>query len=106
MREMVFRERTEKVAHVRAFAEIVARVFNTDVDRHFGDIISEYASEVFQESYDSTILQQKKDALREAQRRIRAKRDADLASIERLKRMEKLGEKFEARTDVLRGRSK
>lgn len=106
MREMVFRERTEKVAHVRAFAEIVARVFNVDVERQFGGIISEYASEVFQESYDSTILQRKREALREAQRRIRAKREADLRSIDRLKRMEKLGETFEARTNALRDRSK
>ncbi len=106
MREMVFRERTEKVAHVRAFAEIVARMFNVDADRQFGGIVSEYASEVFQESYDSTLLQQKKAALQEAQRRIRAKREADLRSIERLQRMDKLGEKFEERTNALRDRSK
>ena len=106
MREMVFRERTEKVAHVRAFDEIIARVFGADAERQFGGIISEYASEVFQESYDSTILQKKREALREAQQRISARRAADLNAIKRLERMETLGEKFEQRTNIIRGRSK
>lgn len=95
---MVFRERTEKVAHVKAIAAVVARVLNMDVDRMFGDIIAEYASEVFQESYDPTILKQKAERLRVAQERIRAKRKHDLEMIERLKRMEKLGEQFEQRS--------
>lgn len=95
MREMVFRERIEKVASVKAIASIVARLLNTDLDKAFGGILGEYASEVFQESYDPTLLKQKHDRLKIAQERVRRKREHDLRMIERLKRMEKLGEDFE-----------
>jgi len=99
MREMVFRERVEKVAQVRAFAAIAARLLgNMEVNKAFGDIIGDYASEVFQESYDPNLLKQKQTRLREAQERVRKKRLEDQAAIDRLQRMEKLGEEFEKRT--------
>lgn len=95
MREMVYRERMEKIAHVRAFASIAARLMGSEADRAFGDVIAEYASEVFQESYDPIVLMRKRDRLREAQSRVRQRRVADMRSIERLERMDKLGEQFD-----------
>lgn len=86
-REMVFRERQEKVAHVSAFARMVARVFNVDADKAFSGIISDYASEVFQETYDADLLREKIAAIRSAQQRIRSRRLHDLKMLDRLERM-------------------
>lgn len=98
MREMVYRERMEKIASVRAFASIAARLLGSDADRAFGDVLSEYASEVFQEGYDPVMLARKRDRLREAQKQVRKRRVEDLRSIQRLERMEKLGEEFDKNT--------
>lgn len=87
MREMVFRERREKVAHVEAFAKIAARMYGLDVDRAFGDIVANYAGEVFQEAYDVDLMRKKIGALREAQARIRHRRAEDVRQINRLDRM-------------------
>ena len=87
MREMVFRERQERVAHVDAIGKMIARVFNTDADKAFGAIISEYASEVFQETYDADLLRRKVALRREAQARVRNKRRRDEELIKRLDRM-------------------
>lgn len=95
MREMVFRERMERVAHVRVIAAIIGRVMGSDADRAFGDLIAEYASEVFQESYDPTVLMRKRDRLRENQARVRQRKLEDLRAIERLQRIEKLGDAYD-----------
>ncbi len=96
MREMVYRERMERVAHVRAFAGIAARLMgNVDLEKAFGDIIADYASEVFQESYDPDVLARKRDRLRAEQARVRKRRVEDMQALERLERMEKLGEEFD-----------
>ena len=87
LRETLFRERRERVAHVEVFAKIIARVTNTDVGRAFGGIIAEYEAEVFQETYDAEVLKKKIEVIREAQRRIRAKRIHDEKMINRLDRM-------------------
>ena len=89
MREMVFRERTERVAHMDAIAKMIARVFNTDADKAFGAIVNEYASEVFQETYDADLLRRKVAIRRAAHARVRAKKQRDLDLI---KRLEKMGE--------------
>ncbi len=89
MREMVFRERQERVAHLDAIGKMVARVFSVDADKAFSNIIAEYASEVFQETYDADLLRQKVEIRREAQARIKAKKQRDLDLI---KRLEKMGE--------------
>jgi hypothetical protein len=87
MREMIFRERQEKVAHMDAMAKMVARVFGVDASKMFGDVVSDYASEVFQESYDADLLREKIAAIRAAQERIIARRKHDEGMIERLERM-------------------
>ena len=95
MREMVFRERSERVAHVRAIAAIVARVVGRDADKLLGDVVSEYASEVFQESYDPVALARKAQRLRDAQAQIRRRRVEDENTLRRLDRMELLGQDFD-----------
>lgn len=95
MREMVFRERSERVAHVRAIAAIAARVVGMDADKLLGDVVAEYASEVFQESYDPVALARKAQRLRDAQARIRRRRVEDETILKRLDRMETLGQDFD-----------
>lgn len=92
---MVFRERSEKVAFVRAVAAIASRLAGMDADKLMGDIVSEYASEVFQESYDPIALARKAQRLRDAQARIRRRRTEDEAMLKRLDRMETLGQDFD-----------
>ena len=87
MREMVFRERHEKVAQVQVMAKIVSQVFGLDSERVFGAIVSEYASEVFQETYDADLLRQKIGAIRAAQARVRRRREHDVEMLGRLERM-------------------
>lgn len=95
MREMVFRERSERVAHVRAIAAIAARIVGLDADKLLGDVVSEYASEVFQEAYDPVALARKAQRLRDAQARIRRRRVEDENTLKRLDRMELLGQDFD-----------
>ncbi len=92
MREMVGRERAEKVAHMDAIAKMIARIFNVDADRTFGSIVAEYASEVYQESYDADLLRRKIAARRAAQARIVAARRRDEELIQRL---DKMGEYYD-----------
>lgn len=87
MREMIFRERQEKVSLLDAVAKMAARVLNMDGARMFGDVISEYASEVFQESYDADLLREKIAAIRSAQERVQARRKHDENMLKRLDRM-------------------
>lgn len=58
-----------------------------DAEKMFGGALAEYAAEVFQETYDADILQRKISIIREAQKRIRAKRLHDEKMIDRLDRM-------------------
>lgn len=95
MREMVFRERSERVAHVRAIAAIAARIVGMDTDKLLGDVVSEYASEVFQESYDPVALARKAQRLRDAQARVKRRRVEDETMLRRLDRMEALGQDFD-----------
>lgn len=87
MREMVFRERQERVAHMDAIAKMIARVFGTDSDKAFGGIVSDYAIEVFQATYDADLLREKIAVRRATQARVRARRKRDEAMIQRLERM-------------------
>jgi len=87
MREMVFRERQERVAHLDAIGKMVAKVFNMDSDKLFGHVVSEYAQEVFQETYDADLLRRKVNALRTAQRRVARRKSEDLRQLDRLERM-------------------
>lgn len=87
MREMVFRERQERVSHMEAIAKMIARVFNVETDKAFGGIVAEYAAEVFQETYDQDLLKRRITARRAAQAAVRAKRERDLELIKRLERM-------------------
>lgn len=87
MREMVFRERTEKVAHLSAIARMVGLVLNVDGERTFGNAIAEYASEVFQETYDADLLRVKVARIKRTQDAIRKKRDYDKRMMNRLDRM-------------------
>ncbi len=87
MREMVFRERKEKVAHLEAISKMISRIFGLDETKAFGHIITAYTSEVFQEAYDVDLLAHKAKLLREAQERIRARRKRDQSMITRLERM-------------------
>lgn len=58
-----------------------------DAAKAFGPIIAEYEAEVFQETYDADVLKKKIEVIREAQRRLRAKRIHDEKMIDRLDRM-------------------
>ena len=86
-REMVFRERQERVTHLDVISKMIAMVFNVDVDRAFGPLVAEYASEVFQETYDADLLKKRVAARRRAQSHIRAKRQRDEDLLKRLDRM-------------------
>jgi hypothetical protein len=99
MREMVFRERQERVAHVDAISKMIARVFSVDADKAFGPIISEYASEVFQETYDIDLLRQKLELRRAALARVNAKRRRDEELMERLNRMGEYADREIAKKD-------
>lgn len=92
MREMIFRERQEKVALLDTVSKMAARILNMDGGRMFGDLLSEYASEVFQESYDADLLRQKIAAIRASQERVQAHRKHD---EDMLKRLDKLGEFYD-----------
>jgi hypothetical protein len=84
---MVFRERQERVAHLNAIAQMIACVFNANADKAFSGIIAEYASEVFQETYDADLIKKRVAARRRAQARIHAKRRQDEDLMKRLDRM-------------------
>lgn len=87
MRETVFRERQEKVAHLDAVSKMIARVFGLDSYKVFGGIVADYAQEVFQETYDADLLRLKVDALRAAQGRIKSERKTAHRMLDRLERM-------------------
>jgi hypothetical protein len=100
MREMVFRERAERVAHMDAIGKMIARVFNVDADKAFGGIVAEYASEVFQESYDADLLRRKVEIRRRALARVRAKKQRDLDLIKRLEAMGEYADKVWAKENT------
>jgi hypothetical protein len=89
MREMVFRERQERVAHVDAIAKMIARVFGVDANTTFGPIVAEYATEVFQETYDADLLRRKVAHRRATQAAIRDRR---LRDENALRVLDKMGE--------------
>lgn len=89
MREMVFRERQERVAHVDVIGKMIARVFSVNAESAFSHIVAEYAAEVFQETYDIDLLRKKLEARRIALARVNAKRRRD---EELLKRLDRMGE--------------
>ncbi len=97
---MIFRERQEKVAWVHALARMVSRVMSMDPNRVFGDIISDYASEVFQESYDADLLREKVARIRAAQDQIIARRKHDEGMLKRLERMGEYYDKSVAKPPV------
>lgn len=92
LREQVFRERQEKVAHMEAISKMVAQVFNMDARRVFGHVVRDYEREVYQESYDATLIKQKLDELRRAQERIRLRKREDVRMLDRL---DKMGEYYD-----------
>lgn len=87
MREAVFRERQEKVAHLDAVSKMIAAVFNMDPRKMFGGIMADYAQEVFQETYDADLLRLKIEALRRAQNRLKSERQHAHKMLTRLERM-------------------
>lgn len=95
MREMVFRERSERVAHMEAIGKMISRMYNIDSDKAFGGIVAEYASEVFQESYDPELLKYKIRERKRAQAKVKAKRERDESLIKRLDKMGEFYDKVE-----------
>lgn len=94
MREIVFRERQEKVAFFEGITHVVARLFNFE-PKIFSGVVRDYAEVVFQEMYDVDLLKVKKDALQKARERIRKKRAEDVRQISKLERLGQLyDEKF------------
>lgn len=87
MREVVFRERHEKVTFLESITEILGRLYNLDVSKVFGHIIGNYASEVFQETYDADLLKEKMAAIRHAQERLQKLRTTQERHLGRLDRM-------------------
>lgn len=72
---------------MNAIGQMIARVFTVNADKAFGAIVSEYAFEVFQETYDADQLKQRVAARRRAQAHVRAKRKRDEDLMKRLDRM-------------------
>lgn len=87
MREMIFRERQEKMSFAEMSTCIVGRILNVEADKAFGGILAQYAMDVFQEDYNVDVLKQKIDALRSAQRSIQAKVAYDKRMLNRLDAM-------------------
>lgn len=87
MREMIFRERQERVALVSAIARMVGRVLNVDADKAFGGVVADYAFEVFQETYDADLLRRRVAARRVAAHRVRSAIDREQGMLRRLERM-------------------
>lgn len=87
MREMVFRERQERVAHLDAIGKMIGRVLNVDAEKAFSGILADYAGEVFQETYDADLLKKKISIKKAAQARVAARRRRDEELIRRLDRM-------------------
>lgn len=98
LREQVFRERREKVAHLEAITKIVAQVFGLDAPRVFGGTVRDYAREVFQETYDADLLRRKIESLRKAQDQIKAKKRDDNRMLDRLNKM---GEFYEKNNPII-----
>ena len=92
MREMIFRERQDKVAHLNAITRVVAQLYGLDSTRVFGHIVQSYSQEIFQETYDADLLRKKLEDLQRAQMRVRTKRREDVKQISRL---EKMGEYYD-----------
>ena len=92
MREMIFRERQDKVAHLDAITQIVAQIFNLDATRVFGHILRGYTQEIFQETYDADLLRKKLEDLRRAQMKVQSRRRENVKQISRL---EKMGEYYD-----------
>jgi hypothetical protein len=65
-----------------------------DNDRAFGRLLSDYASEVFQESFDPELLKRKAENLRRTQADIRERKARDQRMLSKL---DKLGEYAEMR---------
>lgn len=84
---MVFRERRVQVAGIEALAKMIGRVAGVDANKYFASIISEYATEVFQETYDVNILKRKVGRLRAVQTAIKQKKSKEESLINRLERM-------------------
>jgi len=99
MREMVFRERQERVAHMDAISKMIARVFSVDADKAFSGIVAEYASEVFQETYDVDLLRRKLVLRRLEQAQVRKKRQRDEELMRRLDRMGEYADQEIAKKD-------
>lgn len=92
MREMVFRERQERVALVSAIARMAGRVLNVDVEKAFGGIVADFAFEVFQEAYDVDLLRRRIAARRVAAHRVRSAIDREQ---DMMRRLDKIGEFYE-----------
>lgn len=88
----MFRERTEKVAQVNTFAYLIGQVFNLNVDKVFGPILQGFAAEVFQESYNPELLRDKIASIRDAQIKLKKKRQEQDQYV---KRLESLGDLYE-----------
>jgi hypothetical protein len=96
LREQIFRERREKVAHLEAMTKIVAQVLGLDAPRVFGSVVRDYTREVFQETYDAELLRNKITALRKAQEQVKAKKQEDNRMLDRLNKMGEFYEKQNA----------
>jgi hypothetical protein len=87
MREMIFRERQEKMSFAEMSTRVIGRILNVESDKAFGGILAQYAMDVFQEDYNVDVLKQKIDALRSAQRSIQANIAYDKRMLSRLDAM-------------------
>lgn len=87
MREMVYRERNEKVALLESFATITCGILGLDFNKFVGPVLSKYAMEVFQEDYNAEFLQAKLEQIRNSQLRIKKEQDRQAELMERIERM-------------------
>lgn len=90
LREMVFRERQEKLAYLDAMSSMIGQMFNVNTDKMFGHIKHKYAAEVFQEAYDSDVLRERIRMLRYIQTDIKRKRKDEVDTMTKLENLGKL----------------
>ncbi len=83
---MVWRERSAQVSFMSTIAQMLAAAMNQN-ERLFAPMLQRYAAEIMQEGYNAHLLQQRAQALRNAQQGVRKKRLYDVQMLDRLTAM-------------------
>lgn len=87
MREMVYRERNEKVALLESVVTITCNILGIDPNKFSGVALAKYAMEVFQEDYNAEFLQARLEQIKNSQLRIKKEQDRQAELMARIERM-------------------